>query len=64
MFKTILTFFLLVFVNNLKVMIYITLFIVSIPMLFNTRIIIMKFLKIAKKNKIQYINQNEIIEKV
>lgn len=37
MFKTILTFFLLVFVNNLKVMIYITLFIVSIPMLFNTR---------------------------
>lgn len=37
MFKTILTFFLLVFVNNLKVMIYITLFIVSIPMFFNTR---------------------------
>lgn len=36
-FKMILSFILLVFINDLKVMIYITLFVVSLPLLFNTK---------------------------
>ncbi len=36
-FKMILLFILLVFINDLKVMIYITLFVVSLPLLFNTK---------------------------